>query len=96
MHFQAINELTKPLASAARTVAKDNTIVMRGPTKSSYIENDATGVRIPIHIENGVYVMSVNLLVEILLTRMRLFEGRHECHRPSGRRREYGKTPNYM
>ena len=62
-NFQAINELTKPLASAARTAAKDNTIVMRGPTKSSYIENDAIGVRIPLHIENGLYVMSVDLMV---------------------------------
>ena len=64
MNFQAINELTKPLASAARIAAKDNTIVMREPTTSSYIENDAIGLRIPIHIENGVYVMSVDLLVE--------------------------------
>ena len=64
MNFQAINELSKPLASAAKIAAKDNTIVMRGPTKSSYIENDSTGVRIPIHIENGVYAMSVDLLVE--------------------------------
>ena len=56
--------LPKPLASAAKIAAKDNTIVMRGPTNSSYIENDSTGVRIPIHIENGVYVMSVDLLVE--------------------------------
>ena len=36
---------------------------MRGPTISSYIENDATGVRIPSHIENGVYFMSVDLMV---------------------------------
>ena len=53
MYFQAMNELTKPLASAARIVAKDNTIFMRGPTKSSYIENDAIGVRTPSHIQNG-------------------------------------------
>ena len=30
MNLQAINELTQPLASAAITAAKDNTIVLRG------------------------------------------------------------------
>ena len=64
MNLQAINELSKPMASAARIIAKDNTIVMRGANKESYIENDLTGVRIPFFIENGVYVMNVDLMLE--------------------------------
>ena len=64
MQFQAINELSKPLASAARITAQDNTIVMRGAKKESYIPNDETGIKIPLHIENGVYVMDVDVLLE--------------------------------
>ena len=64
MNFQAIDELTKPLASVAKIAAKDNTVVMRGPDKSSYIENDVTGMRIPLTIENGVYVMAIDVLLE--------------------------------
>ena len=64
MNFQAIDELTKPLASVARITSMNNTVVMRGPDKASYIENEKTGVRIPLAIENGVYVMAVDVLLE--------------------------------
>ena len=64
MKFQAINELSKPLASAARITAQENTIVMRGPNKESYIENDKNGIKIPLQIGNGVYVMDVDVLLE--------------------------------
>ena len=64
MNFQAIEELTKPLASVAKITAMNNTVVMRGPDKASYIENEKTGVRIPLAIENGVYVMAVDVLLE--------------------------------
>ena len=32
--------------------------------KESYIQNDETGIKIPLHIENGVYVMDVDVLLE--------------------------------
>ena len=64
INFQVINELTKPLASTAIIAATDNTIVMWGTTTTTcYIEKYATEMRIPLHRENGVYVMSVDLMV---------------------------------
>ena len=62
--FQAIDELTRPLASVARIAEKGNTVVLRGADKISFIENDKTGTRISLHIENGVYVMNVDVVKE--------------------------------
>ena len=45
-----------PLAAASKMIAKRNRIVLEGPDS---IENKATGVKIPLEIENGVYIMEV-------------------------------------
>ena len=60
MPFQATTKVQKPLASASRIVAKGNRIVLDGPGCSSYIENKATGVKIPLKMENGIYTMGVS------------------------------------
>ena len=59
MVFQAITDVEKPLASASRITAKGNRIVLDDATHESYIENKASGVRIPLRIENGVYMMEM-------------------------------------
>ena len=61
MAFQATTKVQKPLASASRIAAKGNRIVLDGPDCLSYIENKATGVKIPLKIENGVYTMEVSV-----------------------------------
>ena len=50
-------EDTKMLAAASEVVDKGNTIVLN--RKSSYIENDWTGKRIPLYRRKGVYVFDV-------------------------------------
>ena len=47
------------LAAASKITAKGNRIVLDDESSLSYIENKATGARIPLKIENGVYVMGV-------------------------------------
>ena len=59
MAFQAITEVQKPLASASTMVAKGNRIVLDDAASESYIENKASGKRIPLTIENGVYMMEM-------------------------------------
>ena len=59
MAFQSTTQVKKPLAAASKITAKGNRIVLDGLDSISYIENKATGVRIPLKIENGVYVMEV-------------------------------------
>ena len=59
MTFQATSHVRKPLAAASKITAKGNRIVLDDESSSSYIENKATGTRIPLKIENGVYVMEV-------------------------------------
>ena len=59
MTFQATFHVRKPLAAASKITAKGNRIVLDDENSLSYIENKATGTRIPLKIENGVYVMEV-------------------------------------
>ena len=59
MAFQATTDVKKPLASASRITAKGNRIVLDDATHESYIENKASGFRIPLRIENGVYIMEM-------------------------------------
>ena len=59
MTFQSTTRVQKPLASASRITAKGNRIVLDDANSLSYIENKATGVKIPLQIENGIYVMLV-------------------------------------
>ena len=49
MTFQATSHVRKPLAAASKITAKGNRIVL----------DEATGTKIPLNIENGVYVMEV-------------------------------------
>ena len=59
MTFQATSHVRKPLAAASKITAKGNWIVLGDENFLSYIENRATGTKIPLKIENGVYVMEV-------------------------------------
>ena len=59
MAFQATTEVQKPLAAASKIAAKRNRIVLDDANSDSYIENKATGKRIPLVIENGVYMMEM-------------------------------------
>ena len=59
MTFQATTHVKKPLAAASKITANGNRIVLDDENSLSYIENKATGTKIPLKIENGVYVMEV-------------------------------------
>ena len=59
MRFQATTHVKKPLAAASRITQKGNRIILDDADSLSYIENKATGTRIPLQIENGIYVMEV-------------------------------------
>ena len=59
MTFQATTHVEKPLAAASKITAKGNRIVLDDEDSLSYIENKATGTKIPFKIENGVYAMEV-------------------------------------
>jgi len=65
MNFQAIDNLQKPLASAVRITEKGNQIVFNDSEGKSYIQNHSTGKRVPLHKDNGVYVMNVEFLSEM-------------------------------
>ena len=59
MAFQATTHVNKPLAAALRITSKGNRIVLDDGDSLSYIENKATGMKIPFQIDNGIYVMEV-------------------------------------
>jgi hypothetical protein len=59
MAFQATTDVQKPLAAASKIAAKGNRIVLDDADSESYIENKKTGKRIPLVIENGVYMMEM-------------------------------------
>ena len=61
MTFQATTKVQKPLAAASRITAKGNRIVLDDASSESYIENKATGVKVPLQIMNGVYVMDMEV-----------------------------------
>ena len=52
-------QVQKPLAAASKIAAKGNRIVLEAEGLDSYIENKATGRKIPLQIENGVYMMEM-------------------------------------
>ena len=74
MTFQATTKVKKPLAAASKITAKGNRIILDGVGSDSYIENKATGVRVPLKIENGVYTME--MLVSSLAEAAAPFQGR--------------------
>ena len=59
MTFQCATGVKKPLAAASNITAKGNRIVLDDANSDSYIENKASGVRIPIKLENGIYMMDM-------------------------------------
>ena len=59
MAFQATTEVKKPLAAASKIASKGNRIILDDEESDSYIENKKTGTRIPLTIENGVYMMEM-------------------------------------
>ena len=62
MNFQAIDELSKPLASAGRITEKGNKIVFNDEKGDSYILNHKSGKKVPLHKEDGVFGMNVEFL----------------------------------
>ena len=58
MTFQACG-VTKPLSAASSITAKGNRIVLDDASSESYIENKATGVKIPIRLKNGIYMLEI-------------------------------------
>jgi len=62
MAFQATTDVQKPLAAASKITAKGNRIVLEDASSESYIENKASGVRIPLKIDNGVYMMEMTVV----------------------------------
>ena len=61
MTFQATTRFKKPLAAASRITSKGNRIIHDDADSLSYIENKSRGTRIPLKIENGIYVMEVTI-----------------------------------
>ena len=61
MTFQATTHVRKPLAAASRITAKGNRIVLDDASNASYIENKATGVKVPLQLINGVYTMEMGV-----------------------------------
>ena len=59
MTFQATTKVQKPLAAAFRITEKGNRIVLDDVGSESYIENKKTGKKIPLKMENGVYMMEM-------------------------------------
>ena len=59
MTFQAITDVQKLLAAASKIAAKGNRIILDDADSESYIENKKTPKRIPLVIENGVYMMEM-------------------------------------
>ena len=54
--FQIADHITQPLGSVGRFCEAGNRVVF---DKESYIENKATGLRTPIQIRNGEYMMDL-------------------------------------
>ena len=59
MTFQATTKVQKPLAAATRITEKGNRIVLDDADSESCIQNKKTGKKIPLNIENGVYIMEM-------------------------------------
>ena len=59
MAFQATTAVKKPLAAATRVTEKGNGIWLDEEGCESYVLNKKTGVKIPLFIENGIYMMEM-------------------------------------
>ena len=58
MTFQACGA-TKPLAAPSSIIAKRDRIVLDDANSDSYIENKAIGLKIPIQLQNGIYMLEI-------------------------------------
>ena len=58
MAFQC-TKVQKPLAAASKIAEKGNRIVLDETDSESYILNTVSGKKIPLAIENGVYMMQM-------------------------------------
>lgn len=63
--FQAINEVKKPLASAAKITNKGNIIVPHEDGRDSHISNKKMKKASPTYQEHNFYVMSVDFMTEL-------------------------------
>ena len=61
MRLQATTKVKKPLAAASKIAEKGNRIVLDDADSESYIENKASGVRIPLKLVNGIYMMEMSI-----------------------------------
>ena len=59
MTFQCATGVKKPLAAAPNITVKGNRIVLGDANSNSYIENKATGVKIPLKLKNGIYMLEL-------------------------------------
>ena len=59
MTFRATTKVQKPVPAATRIPEKGNRIVLDDADSESYIENKKIGKKIPLDIENGVYMMEM-------------------------------------
>ena len=59
MAFQATTKVSKPLAAATKITEKGNGIWLDDADSESYILNKKTGKKVPLTIENGVYMMQM-------------------------------------
>ena len=60
MAFQC-TKVQKPLAAASKIAEKGNRIVLDDANSESYILHKASGKKIPLTIENGVYMMEMRV-----------------------------------
>ena len=57
MTFQCATGVKKPLAAASSITAKGNRLVLDDANSESYIEDKASGVKIPSQLENGICML---------------------------------------
>ena len=65
LNFQAVPEVKKPLASAAKIANKGKIIVLDEEGGDSYIYNKTTEKSISSRQENNVYVLDVDYMTEL-------------------------------
>ena len=59
MNLQATTNIQKPLATASRITENGNHIVLDDVDSGSNIDNKKTGMKIPLKMENGVYMVEM-------------------------------------
>ena len=57
--FQATTGIKKPFVAASRITSKGNRVILDDEGWDSHIENKKTGVKVPIYLKNGVYMLRI-------------------------------------